>query len=794
MIYFDEELNVFHLQTNNTSYILQVLPSGHLGHLYYGEILDINSGIEGLRLKHQIEVGGQVIYLQGDKTFNLNLEFLEMPTYGKGDFREPMVHLRLNDGSRITDFKYLKHAIMDKPVLDGMPETKANAKKLETLVITLFDEHAKLEIDLHYTVFFDVDVIARRAIIRNLSKHNVILEKALSMNLDLFNEDYQLTTFDGAWIRERMMNKRPIGQGITKIDSKKGVSSSDHNPFIVVSENETNEKYGKCYGFGLIYSGNHETVIERSPYDLLRIQMGINSFDFFWDLKPKEEFITPEVVLSFSNQGLNQLSQHYHDLIQNHIIKPDWKEKERPVLYNNWEGTMFDFKQSTLLKLAKKAKKLGIELFVLDDGWFGNRNNDTSGLGDWTVNRKKIPLGISGLARKIRKMGLQFGLWVEPEMVNMDSELFRNHPDWAIRHPDILPSFGRNQLILDLSKQPVREYIIDSLRALLETGDITYIKWDMNRNFSDLYSNGLTPENQGKLNHLYQLGLYEILSTITKEYPHVLFESCASGGNRFDMAMLQYMPQTWTSDNTDGYTRQLIQYGTSFAYPLSTMGAHVSDSPSAQVVRKTPLETRFNVSAFGLLGYEFDITKLTPFEEKVIQKQIAFYKAHRRLFQFGRFYRIRSPFEENQMHWAVVSGNRDEAIVGVYKTLEQPNHDFEVIDLSMLDRNRTYHIENRPQYFNLDQFGYLIKHALPIRINPNGILFHILKNRYLYEVEKEDQTIAGDILVNKGFIPKQNFIGSGINDQVRLMGDFGSRMYHIKALEENNETNRTTEL
>lgn len=784
MIYYDDENLVFHLQTKTTSYIMNILPSKHLGTLYYGSILDINNGIEGLELQHKIQVGGQVNYEKEDDTFNLNLAFLEAPTYGKGDFREPMLHIRYEDGSRMSDFKYVTHTIIQKPEYKIMPETKSYDKSVETLVITLKDEATHLEVDLHYSLFYDQDIIARRAIIKNKSEQSVTLEKVLSMNLDIFEDSYQLTTFDGAWIRERMIHTRPLEQGITKIDSKKGVSSADHNPFIVLSKDTTNEQYGKCYGFGLIYSGNWEATLEKSPYDLLRIQMGINSFDFYWQLDASEEFITPEVILSYSNQGLHQLSRNYHECIKQHIIKPDWNQTLRPVLYNNWEATMFDFNQKTILRLAKIAKKLGIELFVLDDGWFGNRNDDTAGLGDWTVNRKKIPLGIDGLAKKINKIGLDFGIWVEPEMVNPDSELYRNHPDWVIKHPNYTPSLGRNQLILDLTNQDVINYIIQTMTSLIEQANIKYVKWDMNRNFTDIYSNTLDQHSQGKTLHKYQLGLYKILDTLTNRFPEVLFESCASGGNRFDMALLQYMPQTWTSDNTDGYVRQLIQNGTSYCYPLCTMGAHVSDSPSAQVVRKTPLETRFNISAFGLLGYEFDLRTLTPFQTKVIKQQILFYKQHRRLFQFGEFYRIKSPFTTNQMNIAVMTEDRSEAILGVFKTLEQPNHDFEVIDMHMLDPNQTYQIQNRTQYVNLNTFGYLIKHALPIKLNHNGILFHLLSNRYMYETEQENQIISGDKLIQKGFIPKQNFIGSGINDQVRLMGDFGSRMYYFKAVEE----------
>ncbi|MBI9009527.1 MAG: alpha-galactosidase [Tenericutes bacterium] len=787
MIYIDKEKLLFHLQTENTSYVIKVLPSKHLGQVYYGEILDINNEINDLKPKHNIEVGSQVIYQEEDKTFNLNLAFLEMPTYGKGDFREPMLHLRLKDGSRTSDFLYLKHEVISKPIFDEMPETKANKTEVETLVITLRDDLLNIEVDLHYSVFPTVDVITRRAVIRNESSEPIILEKALSMNFDSFSDDYQLTTFEGAWIRERMINKRKVIQGITKIDSKKGVSSADHNPFVVISENEANEKYGKCFGFALVYSGNFEVVIERSPFDILRVQMGINSFDFYWELKQSEQFVTPEVVMSFSNTGLNQLSKNYHELINNHIIKPDWAKKERPVLFNNWEATMFDFSQKKLLKLAKSAKKLGIELFVLDDGWFGKRNSDTAGLGDWFVNKKKLPLGINKLAEKINKIGMDFGIWVEPEMVNMDSDLYRAHPEWAIKHDNRKPSFGRNQLILDLTKAEVKDYLVKVLSDLIESANIKYIKWDMNRSFSDIYSNSLDSANQGKLVHLYQLGLYNILERLTTKFPTVLFESCASGGNRFDMAMLYYMPQVWTSDNTDAYCRQLIQYGTSYGYPQSVMGAHVSDSPSAQVIRRTPLETRFDVAAFGLLGYEFDSSSLSTFEKKVIKNQITFYKEHRKLLQFGEYHRIKNPFETNNMYIAVTSKDKKECILGVYKTLEQPNGSHEVIDMFMLDKNYTYQVDNRKAYFNLSKFGYLVKHALPIKLNHNGILFHILSNNYLYEMEQDHQVLGGDQLVNNGFIPKQNFMGSGINESVRLMGDFGSRLYYFKALEDKNE-------
>ena len=787
MIKFLEDKKIFHIQTESTSYIINILPSGHLGSLYYGKKVAFDQDYNNFVLKHNIEVGSQVIYDELDKTFNLNTAFLEMPTFGKGDFREPMCHFRLFDGSRVTDFHFDSYEILkDKPSYPEMPAARDNST--ETLKITLIDKIFNIKAVLLYSTYNEEDIITKRAIFENCSEEDLIIEKALSMNLDINNDDYFLTTFDGAWIKERQINTQKINPGIIKIDSKKGVSSSDHNPFIVIHNELTTEEMGKCYGFSLIYSGSYEAVVERNPFSMIRLQMGINSFDFYWQLKPNEKFVTPEVVLTFSNEGFNRLSLNFHNLINNHIIKPDFKNQNRPVLFNNWEATMFDFTQRKLLKLVKRAKKLGVELFVLDDGWFGKRNSDTSSLGDWYVNKDKLPLGIKGLAEKVNKQGMQFGIWVEPEMINFDSDLYTKHPDWAIKHPLIKPSLGRNQLILNLGRIEVIDYLESVLSELFSSANISYCKWDMNRNFSDLYSLTVSSENQGKILHLYQLGLYDLLKRLTDKFPRILFESCASGGNRFDLGMLYYMPQVWASDNTDAHSRFLIQYGSYYGYKQSVIGAHVSDSPSAQVLRKTPLETRFNVSAFGLLGYELDITQLTSFETKIIKKQIDFYKEHRQLLQFGDLYRLKSPFKTNEMHLLVVSKDKKEAVLGLFQTLQEPNAEYLKVPLSMLDPNKTYKITKRDQYFNLDTFGYLVKHALPIKLNSKGLLFHLLKNRYLFKSETDEQIVKGDILINHGFIPKQKYIGTGYNDNIRLMGDFGSRLYYISEVE-NEENN-----
>lgn len=786
MIQYNASKRLFHLQTDHTSYMIRLYSSGHVGHLYYGKRIEEPEDIGTLDPHYPIEVGGQVIYDASDKTFNLNLARLEVSTFGKGDFRDPMVHFRFADGSRISNFTYESHKILrQKPEYPELPATRAHpGAECETLEIIVQDSIRKLRMSLLYTVFDPIDVIARRLIIHNDSDEEVLVEKALSMNMDLLNDDYELLSFDGAWIRERQVSPHPLQFGILKIDSKKGVSSSDHNPSIFLKQKQTEESHGNCLGVSLVYSGNFEASAEVSPHGLLRVMMGINSFDFYWPLAPKQRFVTPEAVLSFASEGLTRLSQNFHDLVNHYVIPDNWQDRERPVLINNWEATFFDFTESKLLRLARKAKKLGIELFVLDDGWFGKRNDDHSSLGDWTPNPKKLPGGVARLQRKINQIGLDFGIWVEPEMVNPDSDLYRAHPDWAIRHPQYIPSLGRNQLILDLANPEVENYLFEQLSNLFDSARIVYCKWDMNRNFSDIYSSYLPAKEQGGVIHRYVLGLYSLLNRLKKAYPEILFEACASGGNRYDLGMLYYMPQVWTSDNTDGVFRQRIQAGTSFVFPPSTMGAHVSDVPNQQTLRNTPLETRFNTASFGLLGYELDLTELTRAERQVIKRQITYYKAHRRLFQFGRFHRLKSPFTEAGCGFMSVSPSQEEAMLGWFQALTFPNGPFEKLPVKGLDPTRTYHITNRPQFFNLGMFGRLVRHALPIRLNANGIWFHWLKNRYLMPIESESQSVSGNQLLATGFCPKQRFIGTGYHDKIRLMGDFGSRIYHFKVKKE----------
>jgi len=781
MIYCNPETREFHLQTQNTSYIMKVAKSKHLLNLYYGKKIRHRPDFHSLEQSFGIAVGNATTY-PDDPCFDLDTVRLEFPTFGKGDYREAIAHFVFDDGSRISDFHYHSHQVLaEKPELDGLPHTFGTG--LPTLVITLYDPVIDVYVELYYTVFLSADCITRSLKLINGNKTKVWIDKLMSFNLDFCGAEFEVISLEGKWIKERHINRRKLNKGIFMIDSKRGVSSANHNPFLCLAGEGTGEYHGDCYGFGLIYSGNHQGMVEVNAHDFTRVQMGINPFDFDWTLNFGESFQTPEVVMTYSPSGLNTMSRNFHQLIQNHLIDPFWQNKERPIVINNWEATYFQFDEPKLLKLAKAAKDLGIEVFVLDDGWFGNRNDDTTSLGDWYENLKKLPSGLEGLSRKIKDMGLEFGIWVEPEAVSVDSELYRKHPDWVIQYPHRKPSFGRNQLVLDLANPAVVNYLYDTLHDIFSRAGVSYVKWDMNRNFSDHYSANLPKEIQRELHHRYILGLYRLLGRLKKEFPHILFESCSSGGNRFDLGMLYYMPQTWTSDNTDAVERLSIQYGTSMIYPPSTMCCHVNGSISHQVLRVTPVETRFNTAAFGLLGFSLDVTKLSNFDKKAIKAQIEFYKKHRKLLQFGDFYRLKSPFDSNHCIWMVVSPAQDEAILGYYQKMQQPNPGLEVIPLKGLDESALYQLNNRLQYLNIRIFGELINDYIPFKIKEGGIVHNIISDNYMFELEKEDVESYGDQLMYAGFRPKAQFNGMGYNEQIRFIGDFGSRLYYIRKVD-----------
>lgn len=779
----------FHLSTAHTSYIIRILESGHPATLFYGKRIREKTSYDSLYKPFSLLPGSSTAYSPETEHFCLDTTRLETAAYGKGDYREPSVSICFEDGSRVSDFRYQSNRIYEgENRIEGLPHAFKNNDDVETLEITLFDEVKDISMLLSYTVFYESDIITRSVKIINTGDSTVFIEKLMSFNIDFAESDFELMTLDGQWIRERHVNIQPLTEGTVYIDSKKGVSSANHNPFLCLKRPDTGEISGECYGFGLVYSGNHQGLVEVNPHKLTRIQMGINPFDFRWKLISGESFQSPEAVLTYSDSGLNRMSGNFHELINNNIVNPLWQGRERPILINNWEATYFDFDEKKLLKLADEAVKLGIELFVLDDGWFKGRNDDTTSLGDWFEDRKKLPGGLERLSKKIHSHGMQFGLWVEPEMINIQSELFKAHPEWVIKTPDRGASEGRNQLMLDLANPEVVDFLYNTLSDLFRRVDLQYIKWDHNRNISDLYSNALQADRQKEQAHRYVLGLYALLEKLKNDFPDILFESCASGGNRFDLGMLYYMPQTWTSDDTDAVERMDIQYGTSMLYPPSTMGAHVSAAPSHQVLRNTPLETRFNVAAFGLLGYELDLTKLSNFDKKAIKAQVEFYKEHRKLFQFGKLYRLKSPFEVNQPMWMVVSENRSEAVLGYYQKLQKPNPGFEALRMTGLDPELNYDVKTRPQFINIRAFGDLVNHVSPVNLKADGLVHTVVSNNYMMEAEVETAEAFGDELMNAGFIPSHQFLGSGYTDQTRLVGDYGSRLYYITSKKTHQES------
>lgn len=765
--------NQFHLITKNTSYIMHVLDSGHLVNLHYGHRLEDRS-FKHLHQSYQIPLGSSTVYSPEFPNLNLDTEMLEYSSSGKGDYRTPALSVEFKDHTRTLDLLYQGYEI-----LKGKSTQWPHFRTEEVLKIQLLDTVKRVSVDLFYGLHEESDVITRYCKIHNQSDYAIDVQKIMSMNFDCPNKDYDILTLHGKWIGEGHIQTSPIQKGIFSIDSKKGVSSSNHPSFICLKSKDASETSGSVYGFALVYSGDHLGLVEGTPYDFTRLQLGINPYEFNMILEANESFTTPEVCMTYSYSGLSKMSNNFHKAINEDLIEEKWQNKSRPILFNNWEGTYFDFNEKKLLHLAKAAKDLGIELFVLDDGWFGKRDHDQCSLGDFYDHQKKLPNGLQGISKKIRKLGLDFGIWVEPEMISVDSDLFRKHPEWAIKHPDRPASFGRFQLILDLSNPDVIDYLYNELSSVFKRSQASYVKWDMNRNFSDVYS---TYSMSGNYRVKYIQGLYQLLAKLKKAFPDILFESCSSGGNRFDLGMLYYMPQTWTSDNTDGYERQKIQYGMSLLYPPSTMGAHVSGEPSHQVLRHTPLETRFNVAAFGLLGYELDLTKLTDYEKKVVKKQIHFYKEHRKLLQFGEFSRLSSPFDSNVMVWQ--SRNDQEIILGYYQKLQQANGGFERIPLKGLNENTLYHIENRKQYENVRRFGNLVNEAIPVNLRVNSFLHTAVVNRYMYEVETFKKDIYGDQLMYLGLQLPHQFMGTGLNDGMHFVGDFGSRLYTIKILKE----------
>lgn len=694
-IEFHEESKTFHIYNKNFSYIICVMENGQMENLYYGKRIHDNKDYSYL---HE-EIIRSLMTVCVPKPGFLSMQYTkqEYPVYGNGDFRSPALTVRQENGSEIVDFKYISYHIYGgKKKLEGLPATYTeNEEEAQSLDITLHDSVMDTDLILTYTVYENYPVLTRSARVVQKGNQKIRLESALSMSVEFPDMEYEMIQLSGAWARERYVKTRKLEMGIQAVQSLMGcASSSEQNPFIALKRTDATEDIGEVFGFSFVYSGNFLAQVEVSTYEMTRVMMGINPQGFSWELKKGEDFQTPEVVMVYSDKGLNGMSQAYHRLYRDRLMRGKWRNQARPILINNWEATYFDFDEEKILGIAKKAKEVGVELFVLDDGWFGTRDDDSQGLGDWFANKNKLPEGISGLSRKIEDLGMKFGLWVELEMVNKNSECYRAHPDWLISAPDRFQSHSRHQYILDFSRTEVVDFIYESISKVMEESSISYIKWDMNRYMSEPYSNGAAATDQGKTMHRYILGVYELYRRLTEQFPDVLFESCASGGARFDPGMLYFAPQTWTSDDTDAAEREKIQYGTSFVYPLISMGAHVSAVPNHQMHRITPLSTRANVAYFGTFGYELDLNLLSEDETEEVKAQIRFMKKYRELIQVeGDFYRISSPFEGNETAWIVVSPDKKRAVAGYYERLKKINAAWMRMKFKGLNEDLRYNVK-----------------------------------------------------------------------------------------------------
>ncbi|MCI6728776.1 MAG: alpha-galactosidase [Clostridiales bacterium] len=678
MITFDAESRCFHLANDRISYIIRLGAGKYPLHLYWGP-----------RVRRVSEDLLSALSAYTDETFSLHglpLDRLpqECPTYGCADLREGMLQVRHADGTHALDLQYESHAILSgKPPLAGLPS--ARGETAQTLVLTLTDGCSGLSVRLLYTLWEDVDIIARSVEIVNRGSAPVVLDRVLSACVDFEQADFSLLTLSGAWARERQPFLRPLVPGDQGVSTARGASSAQTSPFLALLSPGATEEQGLVYAFALCYSGSFTASVHVDQDFTARAMLGIQPFGFSWTLASGERFQAPEAYLCCSAQGLGGMSRQFHRLVHRHITTGPYAQTARPILINNWEATYFDFNEEKLLALARQARAVGIDLFVLDDGWFGHRDRDDSSLGDWWEDLRKLPQGLGGLSSQIHAMGMKFGLWVEPEMVSPDSRLYRAHPDWCIHVPGRLRTEARHQLVLDLSRPEVRDYIVEAISEALTRGQVDYVKWDMNRNITMWGSQGLPAGRQQELPHRYILGLYEVMGRVIRRFPQVLFESCAGGGGRFDLGLMCLMPQAWCSDDTDAWMRCRIQYGTSLLFPPSVMGAHVSAVPNHQTGRSSPLFTRAAVAMGGSYGYELDLGKLPEAELAQIRELNTRVHSMQQLLLYGDFYRLRSPFSGNDCAWMSVSPDRREAVVTHVFALAQPNTKPRLLRLRGLD-------------------------------------------------------------------------------------------------------------
>lgn len=740
----------FHLSTSGTSYVMKITERGTLEHVCYGVRITSDEDIPCIEESGRIRLGTVPYADEAHQTvFPENL-LMEISAGGRGDFRSSSIELWKDGSMLIPELKYEGYRIYEGKA-DSFPASALADETVSTLEITLADPSYGLAVILRYSVYEEEDVILRSMRLENRSEDKIAIKQAASLLLDIPYGDFTLYSYDGAWARERKETAHELKSGITVIDSKLGISGNEHNPLVFLEN-----RRGEAYGFNLIYSGNHMESAEVSPFGRIRFISGINPYGFMWNLEAGSTFETPEAVMTCSRCGRAGASANFQNFVRKYIIRGRWKDRERPVLVNNWEATYFDFTQEKILALADEAASAGIELFVLDDGWFSGRRNDSCALGDWEPDRERLPDGLKALADRIIEKGLMFGLWVEPEMISINSELFRKHPDWMVRRHENEPVVCRHQYVLDITKREVQDYLFEKLSAVFSSCRLSYVKWDMNRTITDYPD----PDN-GQFLHRYTLSLYSLLGRITAAFPEILFEGCASGGNRFDLGLLCFMPQIWTSDNTDLHDRVAIQEGTLMGYPSSSMTAHVAASPSHQCLRRSRMESRFNIACFATLGYELDLCSLSMEDKLALRRQTAFYKEHRTVLQRGIFSKL--VISSNQRFWYMTYGK--ETMAAEIQTLNEC-HSGREDRLFFPDAKDgcMYEVSARREIIPLSEYGSLSK------------------GKGYVESEEFSMKVSGNVLRNYGLPLGPQFTGNGVDGDMRLLGDFGSRIYVIKEI------------
>lgn len=692
-IRFLEKDKVFVIDTESTSYVMGIAgEEGLLGHLYYGDKID-SSDAPFLWKATEPQVVPTVN--MRDRSSFLDRFPFEYSSNNVGDYRKSSLDITDSNGHSSLLLCYDSYEIFNgKRAILGLPSTFGSDKDSMTLEITLLDKIVGIKCILSYSIFEGLDVIARSVRLENISDNTIYIDKVMSFTMDMEQEDFKLLTLCGSWARERNMDFREIGYGDTSIESFRGESSHQFQPFMALVQNMDSQNTGKVYGFSFVYSGNFEAGVTRSQFNSLRAYMGIGAKNFRWTLRHGDCFEAPEVVMTYSSTGLGKMTRTFHDLFRNHLIRSKYKDMERPVLINNWEATYFDFDSDKLIAIAKEARKCGIEMLVMDDGWFGERNDDNTSLGDWFVNENKLKGGLKKLVDEVNALGMKFGIWMEPEMISPKSKLFEEHPDWAIQIPGRIPCRSRNQFVLDITRKEVHDYVYSRIKDILSSANIEYVKWDMNRQLCDLGSLGLDKDSQGELSHRYVLAVYELQERMITEFPDLLLENCSGGGGRFDAGMLYYSPQIWCSDDTDAIERLKIQEGTSLIFPLSTMGAHVSDCPNHIIGRTTPFKTRGDVALSGTFGYELDVTRISEADRKDIPNQVALYHKYNHLVRSGDYYRL-SSFRKNHEFdaYMVVSKDKKEALVTYVQVMASPNPSRKMLKIPGLLPDTRYQIE-----------------------------------------------------------------------------------------------------